>query len=264
MKNYVRMICFGIWFLSAGCMDQKSSTPVSITSTNTPVPVVSTEVILTPGIAATVIQKYAESAVVTRVASNIEMSVANLRPGENELKIDVCFQTPRGEEWIIYNAKMLAGDEKFPLFEARLLESLRVYRDGVRRLTVFSETAREPEKKDVLLDDSPDYRCDTLRFKLDVESIPSAVDLLVETIGFTPNEGEGCFEYREAVQAILNDKATGILIGCEPGEFQSEYVVAGKPDAMTEEDARKVLSSAKRELFTINGPWVFQGLVPEP
>ena len=113
-------------------------------------------------------------------------------------------------------------------------------------------------------DGLPNYRCDTLSFRINSELQVSNVKLAIKYINAFPRDGEGCYEYREVVQRILDSKTSGIKISCEKSENQftfSRFVVLKKPATMSEEEAKKQIYSAFRESYTIMGPWTFQGKV---
>lgn len=70
-------------------------------STRTPYPTA-----ILPGVSIRAMQKFADSGILTAATNGIEMSTANYRVEKEMLKVDVCYQKPNNEEWLIYDASI--------------------------------------------------------------------------------------------------------------------------------------------------------------
>jgi len=111
----------------------------------------------------------------------------------------------------------------------------------------------------------PNYRCDTLLF-IGTETLhfPATVSLTIKHIHALPREGQGCLEYREAVQRILDEKNSGVMIECKQIETNSGFIVAERLNSLSQENAMKIVLDAYQASFTVNGPWVFTGVIAYP
>lgn len=250
------------------------STPaLTETVIETPAPTFNPFPTSTPGVAGRAIQKFARSEILTTSVNGIEMSATNFRleknvVNENIIKLDLCFQYPDNRGWIISEGVIWMGDNKFLLDQVAGLELTRTSSNGQKEITIFPSAVTSVSTitwHTVESDGLPDYRCDIVSFRIrgDTRQVfPLPFKMVIEKIDAFPNEGEGCYEHHETVQAILDSKASGIKIGCEKSHNQftfSRFVVIEKPATISEEEAKKQISKAYEESYTLNGPWVFEG-----
>lgn len=217
-----------------------------------------------PGISVRALQKYALSEILTVSAGGIEMSAANFRLENNEFKVDLCFQSPNKYDWI-HDAFIQIGDEKITPYGGTTFERTETLGNGQKRITTYLGDPPQLEWNIVSSDGLPDYRCDTLAFRLDATPITARVTLQVIKIMTTPNEGEGCAEYRDMVQSILNDRSAGIKVDCSQNNFEfgarTRFLIIEKPSTMSQDEAEQIISDILQEFFTINGPWIFVGTI---
>lgn len=218
-----------------------------------------------PGVSLQAMQKFTHSETSTTRAHNIEMSVANYRVENNLLLVDLCFELPSNDDWIIYDAFIQSGDVKLILGGSKGIEVSQVLNNGQRRITTFANgaTGTPIQEKLVPYDGLPGYRCDTLRFRLVTDLKISHFNLVVKTINFGWTEGKECTTYRDAVQSILDTQNTGVRLDCVKREGGSSFSIAEKPSTMTQEEAEKLISDATSKLTTIEGPWVFSGTIEQ-
>ncbi|GER78398.1 MAG: hypothetical protein M5U11_03595 [Anaerolineales bacterium] len=213
-----------------------------------------------PGISARVLQKIASTEIQTVSANGIEMSAANFRLENNEVKVDICFQTPNNNDWIS-DASLQIGNEKVPAYGGTTFEKMETLEDGQKRITTYLGNPPKLNWSMSPSDGQPDYRCDTLAFRLGDAAFPAQVVLQIRSIVSTPNEGEGCAEYRDMVQSILNARSDGIKVDCSQNDFEfgarTRFTIVEKPVSMSQEQAEQLVSKIFYESFTINGPWIF-------
>jgi hypothetical protein len=216
-----------------------------------------------PGGSAQVLEKFADSEITTQMVNGVEMSAANFRVEQNEiigmdeLRADVCFLLPNSEDWLIRDARLQTGDVEIPGDGAGLIEVLRTHPNGQKRIYVGSSSTYLDSPTDTL----PEYRCDTVRFRLEKEVDLSSFTLEIRSIFASPLEGTGCEAFFENVQSILDAENTGIRVDCVKQEYGEFMSIADKPESLSEEEALRLLSEAQRRITLIEGPWVFTGSI---
>ena len=57
------------------------------------------------------------------------------------------------------------------------------------------------------------------------------------------------------IQQTLDDRGTGIVLGCVDSNGVQVMQIMGKPEAMSQEEAEQIVFSD--EFYTIRGPWSF-------
>ena len=213
----------------------------------------------TPGVSATAMQKFAHTEILTVSTNGLEMSAANFRMEENVLKVDVCYQKPNNENWLVFNTAIQVGETKVSADGASGLEETSSMEDGRRQIYTFANRADglSGQIQYVKHDGLPDYRCDTLDFRVDSSLDLSYFELVIKTLMLDRHDGEECTRYRDMVQSILDAKGLGIRMDCVMQEYGSFQTISEKPDSMSQEEAEQLVSDAVREAFMINGPWVF-------
>ncbi len=219
-----------------------------------------------PGFTSQVMEKYARSEVITQTVNGVEMSAANFRLENNALKVEVCFQTPNNNDWFS-NASIQIGNEEIPADEMTIFEIAETLGNGQKQIITNQGDPPQLDWRTVPSNGQPDYRCDTLGFRLSSMPLPSDVTLIIKSIVSTPREGDGCAEHREVVQSLLDAKAARIRIDCAQNDFEfgarTRYVIVEKPSSISQDEAMQLISNILRELFTINGPWVFAGTIEQ-
>ena len=215
------------------------------------------------GVSATAIQKYANGKVLTQQKFGVDMSSANFRYENNEIKVDVCFQLPNKADWRIWDATLQSGTTNLLLSTIEPLELTETLANGKRQVTTYPKGS-DIAWQEIPHNGQPDYLCETLSFfspaletnlaEIDV----TQVNLIIQSIGALPREGEECPFYLDIVQSRLDAKGVGIKLDCISQDGGSKVIVTQKPANMSQSDAERVISSASDESFIIKGPWIFQ------
>jgi hypothetical protein len=214
-----------------------------------------------PRVSAQVLEKYARSEILTQIVSGVEMSATNFRLEKNNFYVDVCFQTPDDNDWIYQGVKIQIGDVDIPPYEFTRFESVSTFPNGQRVLTTFLGDPPQLVSENIVSNELPDYRCDTLGFHVGAKMFERKVSLYINSIGSTPREGAGCMTTRDKVQSVLDANGTDIKIDCVLQESGSTTSIASKPDTLSQEDAKLLVAEAFHEIFTIEGPWIFTGSI---
>jgi hypothetical protein len=196
IKNLTSVICVGIWVLSAGCTNQESNTPVPASSTDSPLPVVSTEVVPTLSsvrrVSVLAMEQFATSEIQTQLVNNVEISVANFRYEQDSLLVEVCHQSPDAREWTIGEAVVQIGGHETLLFRSTNVQIKNVLDNGQREIISYSiddQGYLHPVSKFVT-DDLPGHRCDRLQFRTGVLQGPMDLVLTIKYVNAIPPEGE--------------------------------------------------------------------------
>lgn len=215
-----------------------------------------------PSVSRVAIQKYADAQIQSSTINGVEISASNFRVEGAYLKINTCFESPNNKEWLIGEAIIQIGDEEFLLRGAKALEISQTHDDGHGEVHIVSDSSTSVEKMDFSV---PNYRCDSLRFVVpETLEFPVNVSLTIKSIQALPREETGCFEYHGAVQKILDQNKSNVKVDCNQINGKSEFVITKNSSSMTDEEARNIVYAAYLESFTINGPWVFTGVVDAP
>lgn len=212
------------------------------------------------GVTVRVLQKFGGSEIATDTANGIEMSAANFRLEGDYLLIDVCHQNPNDRDWTLGESVIEINGANFPIFEAKVLEISQALENGQSRIhSFYTKESSESQKQEweVVDTGSNNYRCDTIYFLVGDIQPPFKAVLNVMYIISYPSEGEGCEAYQEVVKNILEQKDLGIEVECRQVNGRSSFVVLEKPASMSQEEADKQVFFAKREAYSIQGPWNF-------
>lgn len=207
------------------------------------------------------LQKYASADIETQTVNGTEMSASNFRIEDKFLKVNICFTNPNNQEWSLGEAAVQIGNDKVLPFGGSTLEVSRNLGDGLGEITTISDKNINLEKINYSV---PNYRCDMLLFLVDAKQAgySGTVALTVKNINMVP---KGVCETTETIQRILNEKKLGIKIACaetgSDGLYGAQIKILEKPQNMSEEQAQQYISEARREVITIDGPWVFEGTV---
>lgn len=214
-----------------------------------------------PGVSALAIQKYAQgSKVITRQKSGFDISAANFRYENEEIKVDVCFQLPSTADWRVWDATLQTKSGNLLLSTIAPRELTETLADGKRRVTTYENGV---SWNDIPHDGQPDYLCETLAFfsptaEIDLRGIDlTQVSLVIQSIGALPREGQECAFYLETVQSRLDAKGLGIKLDCVSQEGGAQVVIARKPENMSQSEAETLVSKESIESFIVQGPWIF-------
>lgn len=245
-------------------VSRRSATAVSADEIPQNLPTPTPYTISTPGLSAQVLQKFSQSDVVTQTAQGIEMSAANFRIENNELLVDVCYLLPSSADWIIRDATIQIEEKTIRYHASTAIEISQTLENGMQQVTFYpSESSNGiTQGSEVLESDGlPDYRCDTVSFRLEGNSAPSDFTVVIRSIIAPPAEGEECTSYRDNVQSILDAEDSGIRLDCVKQEYGSITSIAEKPESMSDEEAQRLINEAKYKITTIDGPWIFTGSI---
>ncbi len=214
-----------------------------------------------PGVSALAIQKYAQSGkIMTQQKFGIDISAANFRYENEEIKVDVCFQLPSAADWRVWDATLQTKRGNLLLSTIAPRELTETLPDGKRRVTTYGNGVAW---NDVPHDGQPDYLCETLAFfspasEINLREIDlTQVSLVIQSIGALPREGQECAFYLETVQSRLDTKGIGIKLDCVSQEGGAQVVIAQKPANMSQTDAEALVSKESVESFIVQGPWIF-------
>jgi hypothetical protein len=217
-----------------------------------------------PGLSTQILQKFSQSEVTTQTAQGVEMSATNFRLENNELLVDICYLLPSSADWIIRDAAVQIEGSMIRYHASTAIEISRTLESGMKRVTFYPSKSSDrvtQGSKDLESDSLPDYRCDTVSFRLEADLIPSDVTVVIRSIIAPPAEGEECISYRDNVQSILDAENSGIRLDCVKQEYGSITSIAEKSESMSDEEAQSLINEAKRKITTIDGPWIFTGSI---
>ena len=158
-----------------------------------------------------------------------EVKSSNLRRENLVTKIDVCFNTPGGEDWQIYSATFNLADQEFPI-EASTPGDLH------------APTLEYPEG----------FRCETIEFNLPPGENPRAGTLIIHSIAETLAEGKGCLKFTEEVHQALAREHIPIEFTCHDDHGYRLEIVR-MPPAMSSGQAIQILTA----FYIITGDWEF-------
>lgn len=176
----------------------------------------------------------AESAPAAAVQSSSGFNVMANRAWRDgkQVNAEVCFTLPDGSDWSVWGASLQYADVTLFDFSTSLL-SIQAPIEG-----------------------QAGFRCDTLSFQnVPPDADLSSVSISVDSIAAPPRPEEYCTIYMPKIQQTLDERATGILLGCvDSGGVQVMQIIS-KPDTMSQEEAEQIVYSD--EFYTVKGPWSF-------
>jgi hypothetical protein len=219
-----------------------------------------------PGISVQVMQEFAHGEILTQEANGVEVSAANFRVEQDQLMVDVCYQAPDTQDWLVSNVIARIGDKEIPYHESRAIVVSHTLKNGRKQIVSFQRDSStgdliEQTVKEVDSDNLPDYRCTIIIFRLEPGMSTSSVTIVLKALRVSERVGEVCDTYLKNMQSVLDAENTGIRLDCvkqDYGEFPS---IAEKPASMSDEDAQRLVSEARRKIYTIEGPWIFEGKI---
>lgn len=136
---------------ASGLYKEKSKTP-------TPLPTAIS------GVSASAIQKYAQGKILTQQKFGIDISSANFRYENSEIKADVCFQLPNKADWPVWEATLQAGVTNLLLSTIEPLELTETLENGKRQVTTYPKGSNITWQE-IAHNGQPDYLCETLSFR---------------------------------------------------------------------------------------------------
>ncbi|MBI3173009.1 MAG: hypothetical protein HYZ25_04780 [Chloroflexi bacterium] len=214
-----------------------------------------------PGVSVQVMQKFAQGEILTQTAQGVEISAANFRIEKDNLKVDVCYQLPKGEDWLVGIAVAKIGDKEIVYDENPAIETSRTLENGKKQImssqTNPSSGVVEPVFAEMDSNDLPDYRCSTIVFRLEPDTIVSNVSVTIPNLTLAQKGSEGC-NYIQTVQSVLDAEKTGIRLDCVTQDYGVFTSIAEKPASMSDEEAQQLVSEVRRKIFTVEGPWTFE------
>ena len=165
-------------------------------------------------------------------SSGINVSATRAwRDGKN-VNAEVCFTLIDGSDWSIWGASLQYGGVALFDFASTLL------------------SIQEP------VEGASGLRCDMLSFfNVPPDADLSAVTITVDAIAALPRPEDYCNIYISKIQQTMNERGTGITLGCSDVNGAPVMQVVGKPDSLSQEEAEQIVFSD--EFYTIRGPWSF-------
>lgn len=162
-----------------------------------------------------------------------DISATNFRLDEDQVKIDVCFNLPDQQDWMLDRARLQLGALTLDQTGGELLEYEQATSQG-----------------------KPGRRCDTFYFEAPLNSVVSEAILTIESVSAPPREGQYCEFLLSTVQPFLDQRGAGIKVSCTEQTGYSDAKVISKPDDMTQAEAEQIAFS--REYYRVDGPWQFR------
>lgn len=213
-----------------------------------------------------ILQQYVETEIFTAFNNGISFSISNFRIEDNKFKVDSCFQTPTQDEWQYFGAHIFFEDGSVVHMNGgTTFSKVLTLQNGQVIFTTFLGDPPQLLSKEIEPNTIADYRCDTLIFNLGEITPTLRFEMKIDAIMLIPNESEGCLQFSEQVREVLKQKEVNIEFECKQGDFSSQFVITKKPDSLSQEEAQSIVSSAYREIRTVQGPWVFSGeIIGEP
>jgi hypothetical protein len=175
-----------------------------------------------------------ESAPAAPVQSSSGFNVTTNRAWRDgkQVNADVCFTLPDASDWSVWGASLQYADMVVVDFSSTLV-SIQVPVEG-----------------------QPGFRCDTLSFQnVPPDADLSSVIVSVDSIAAPPRPEEYCTIYMPKIQQALDERGTGIVLGCVDSNGVQVMQIVGKPDTLSQEEAEQIVYSD--EFYTVRGPWSF-------
>lgn len=175
-----------------------------------------------------------ESAPAAAIQSSSGINVTAMRAWRDgkDVNAEVCFTLIDGSDWSIWGASLQYGETVVFDFASTML------------------SLQEP------LEGRSGQRCDLLSFfNIPPDADLSGVTITVDAIAASPRPEDYCTIYMPKIQQTLNDRGSGIVLGCVDSNGVQVMQIIGKPDTMSQEEAEQIVFSD--EFYTIRGPWSF-------
>ena len=199
--------------------------------------------------------------------NGILMRVGNLNREGDRLRIDVCFTLPDDQDWTIWNATLDLGGAQFSDPEITLLEARYRKGNGLDTVLYLNDLGHPDFREEPSTVDEIDpgaqagHRCDTLSFKLPVETKQEgAATLRIDWINVDPSQADNCAFLLPRLQKVLQRRGIkGITLGRRDADGVFGAFVTKKPDGMNMEEAQRLAldDDVLLEATGIQGPWIF-------
>jgi hypothetical protein len=169
--------------------------------------------------------------VLSQNVNGIEITVHNIRRGDNMLKADICFPVLDSEDWMLNQLALQCNGKEIRDWGGSLIDPIIPAMNG-----------------------QPGKRCDMVYFSVSDQEQISDFTISVLSIYAPPREGGMC-ERIDSIQKQLDKQESGLKINCQEGNEMAGYQIVAKPDTMSEGEARIVIMDVINR--TIQGPWEF-------
>ena len=186
----------------------------------------------TPFIAPSYPTAQAQAISPNQVVSGIDVRVERAWQDGKQVYADVCYTMPDASDWTIWKANLKYSEVVLQEFGTTLLNSQAPTGDG-----------------------QSGQRCDTLEFYVPPDANLSTVTVSIDAIGSFPRQEDYCVIYMPKIQQTFNERGVAITLACNDVNGVQTMQIVGKPEAMSQEEAEKLVYSD--EFFTITGPWEF-------
>ena len=186
----------------------------------------------TPFIAPSYPTAQAQAISPNQVVSGIDVRVERAWQDGKQVYADVCYTMPDASDWTIWKANLKYSEVVLQEFGTTLLNSQAPTGDG-----------------------QSGQRCDTLEFYVPPDANLSTVTVSIDAIGSFPRQEDYCVIYMPKIQQTFNERGVAITLACNDVDGVQTMQIVGKPEAMSQEEAEKLVYSD--EFFTITGPWEF-------
>lgn len=149
-----------------------------------------------------------------------------------QVNVELCFTLPDASDWSVWGASLQYVDTVVFDFSSTLL------------------SIQEP------VEGQAGFRCDTLSFQnIPPDADLSSVTISVDSIAAQPRPEEYCTIYMPKIQQALDERGTGIILGCADSNGMQVMQILVKPETMSQEEAEQIVYSD--EFYTVRGPWSF-------
>ncbi len=174
----------------------------------------------------------AEPAAPLQTSSGINVGVTRAWRNGKEVHAEVCFTLIDASDWTIWGASLQYADQTNFDFSSTLLN------------------LQEP------LEGQAGFRCDTLSFfNIPPDADLSNVNIVIDAIAAPPRPEDYCTIYMPKIQQTLDQRGTGIILGCVDSAGVQVMQIVSRPDNMSQEEAEQIVFSD--EFYTVRGPWSF-------
>ena len=173
-----------------------------------------------------------------QTVNRLSVELLNARILDGQLTIDICYQRPTQEDWIVgpgsEDTYVSIGDTQHPLSGFGILYFRSSYKSGENT-----------------------HRCDALTFDV-ADPNPGKMTLTIEEFYTSVPEVPDC----AATQKKLDETGAGIAFTCDSGPGYFNYTITQKPDDLTDDEARMIVFDAFSS--HVKGPWGFEIDLPAP
>lgn len=164
--------------------------------------------------------------------SGIEVRVDRAWRDGKQVNADVCFTLLDSSDWSVWGATLQYPGAAVTDFSSTLV------------------SLQEP------VEGSSGLRCDTLSFlNVAPDADLTTVTITVDAIAAPPRAEDYCSIYMPKIQQAMDERGTGIVLGCADAGGVQVMQIVSKPDTLSQEEAEQIVYSD--EFYTVRGPWSF-------